>query len=256
MQPMSGLQLVALFIATVIATLIAYNAGLRFGRFRKDKPDPEPLMPVRALVANINGLLAFILGFTFGLAFSHYDSRNQATFDEAIAIGTAYHRADFLSDPERTKLRQRLMDYIDRRIEVARSRDGDSIASLRELQRQIWVEAVAAARNETGPPSAAPLLQSLTEVIDVHGERVLAGVRSRIPLQIWAMLYGIMMLSVATAGYHAGLAGGRRSFAAVAYALVFAAVIVMIAAGDVPRSTQLKTSYQTLAELRARLIAP
>jgi hypothetical protein len=29
---------------------------------------------------------------------------------------------------------------------------------------------------------------------------------------------------------------------------------VMIAAGDVPRSTQLKTSYQTLADLRARLI--
>ena len=71
----------------------------------------------------------------------------------------------------------------------------------------------------------------MTEVIDVQGERALAGVRTRIPFSIWVILYGIMVVSVAAAGYHAGLAGARKSVAALAYALVFAAVIVMIAAG-------------------------
>jgi hypothetical protein len=55
--------------------------------------------------------------------------------------------------------------------------------------------------------------------VNVHGERVLTGIRSRIPVGVWLILNGIMAISVAAAGYHAGLAGtqrfhsGRRVFA-------------------------------------------
>ena len=120
----------------------------------------------------------------------------------------------------------------------------------------MWAQAVEAGRKHVDSPAVAPLLQSLIEVIDVHGERVLAGMRSRIPLGVWFGLDAIMVVAVAAAGYHAGLAGTQRSIAAVAYALVFAAVIVMIAAGDVPGSRQLRTSHQELRDLRVRLVAP
>ena len=40
------------------------------------------------------------------------------------------------------------------------------------------------------------------------------------------------------------------------YALVFAAVIVMIAAADIPGSEQIRTSHQALVDLRARLTTP
>jgi hypothetical protein len=73
---------------------------------------------------------------------------------------------------------------------------------------------------------------------------------------VWLVLNGIMIVSVAAAGYHAGLAGTVRSIAAVAYALVFAAVIVMIAAGDNPGPEQLQTTHHALMDLRARLTAP
>jgi hypothetical protein len=52
------------------------------------------------------------------------------------------------------------------------------------------------------------------------------------------------------------LSGTRRSVAAIAYALVFAIVIVIIAAGDIPGSDQLQASHEELRDLRARLITP
>jgi hypothetical protein len=248
------LVLIALFVAAVTATLLAFQAGLRLGRWRRGKPDPEQLLPVRVLVVSTMGLLTFILGFTFGLASSHFDSRSAAVFDEAVAIGTAYRRADLLPDPERATVRQLIRDYVDLRVDASRSRlDDEVVARLRQSREQIWDAALAASRKSQ---SAGPLMQSLTEVIDVHGERVLDNIRARIPFRVWLVLNGIMIVSVAAAGYHAGLAGTERSIAAVAYALVFAAVIVMIAAGDNPGPEQLQTTHHALMDLRARLTAP
>jgi hypothetical protein len=92
--------------------------------------------------------------------------------------------------------------------------------------------------------------------INAQAERVLTGIRSRIPIVVWVILNAIMAISVAAAGYHAGLAGTQRSIAAVAYALVFAAVIVLITAADIPGVSQLRTSHQALVDLQERLKTP
>jgi serine/threonine-protein kinase len=55
---MSPLLLVVLFIATVIVVVLAFQGGLLFGRWRSRQPDPEPVLPVRTLVASILSLLA------------------------------------------------------------------------------------------------------------------------------------------------------------------------------------------------------
>jgi hypothetical protein len=247
--------LVGLYFAIVIATLLAFEAGLWFGRWRSGKPSPEAILPVRMLVASTLGMLSFILGFTFGLASSHFDNRTQAVFDEATAISTAYRRADLLPEPERSNERRLIRNYLDVRLEPLETRKGDALTRIRRLQDQMWAEAVAANRNGSGSAAVMPLTQSLID-INVQGERVLTGIRSRIPLAVWLILNGIMAVSVAAAGYHAGLAGTQRSIAAVAYSVVFAAVIVLIAAADIPGPDQLRTSHQSLLDLRDRLAEP
>ena len=252
---MSPFLLSGVFIATVIVALLAFEVGVRLGRWRGRQPDPEPQQPILTLVASILSLCAFSLGFTCGLASGHFDSRSQSVFDEAVAIGTAYHRADLLPDPERSNVRKLLRDYIDLRLQAGRSaQSGGAIEQLRRLQTEIWAEVVTASRKEGR--STLPLIESVTDVIDVHTERVLAGIRSRIPFTVWAVMYWIMAVAISAAGYQAGLAGGRRSLAAVFYALVFGAVIMMIAAADVPGSEQIRASHQALTDLRARLPAP
>ena len=52
MQSLSPIVLVGLFIAIAIATLIAFEAGLRLGRWRSRKPNPEALLPARVLVTS------------------------------------------------------------------------------------------------------------------------------------------------------------------------------------------------------------
>src|SRR5436190_11990280 len=155
MLSMSSLLLVALFIGTTVLAMLAFQGGLVFGRWRSQQPDPEPQLPARTLVASILSLLSFMLGFTFGLAFSHYDSRNQSVFDETIAIGTAYRRADLLPEPGRTDLRLLLRRYVDVRLEAGQSPDKAAFAQLRLLQDQIWRQAVAVGRKD-GQPSAEP----------------------------------------------------------------------------------------------------
>jgi len=254
-QSLSPVFLFGLFVVIASATLLAFEAGLWLGRWRSRRPNPEALLPVRMLVTSTLGMLSFILGFTFGLASSHFDSRTNAVFDEATAIGTAYRRADLLPEPQRTNERRLIRNYVDVRLEPLEVLTGDAIARMRSLQEQMWAEAVAANRKDGGSPAVMPLTQSLIDV-NVHGERVLTGIRSRIPVGVWLILNAIMGVSVASAGYHAGLAGTQRSIAAVAYSVVFAAVIVLIAAGDIPGPQQLITSHKALIELRDRLPDP
>jgi hypothetical protein len=249
--------LVALFVATVSVALLAFEGGLRLGNWRSRQPNPEQLLPVRLLAASTMGLLSFILGFTVALASSHFDSRSHSAFDEALAIGIAYRRAGLLPDLDGANLRHLIRDSVDLQLEASRSPDPeDWVARLRQLQERMWAQAVEAGRKSADSSATAPLMPSLSDVIDVHGERLLADMRSRIPFGVWLGLDAIMVVVVAAAGYHAGLAGTQRSIAAVAYALVFAAVIVMMAAGDIPGSRQLRTSHQALGDLRARLVAP
>jgi hypothetical protein len=251
---LSPALLVGLYFAIVVATLLAFEAGLWLGRWRSGKPNPEAILPVRMLVMSTLGLLSFILGFAFGLASSHFDYRTQAVFDEATAIDTAYRRADLLPEPERSNERRLIRNYLDLRLEPLKTLNGAALPRIRRLQDQMWAEAVAASKNGASA-SVMPLTQSLID-INVQGERVLTGIRSRIPFGVWLILNGIMAVSVAAAGYHAGLAGTQRSIAAVAYSLVFAAVIVLIAAADIPGPDQLRTSHRALIDLRERLAEP
>jgi hypothetical protein len=254
---MSPLQLLALFVMTVILVALAFEAGLRLGRWRSRRPDPEPQLPVRTLVASSLGLLSFMLGFTFALATSHFDSRRQSVFDEAVAIGTAYHRADFLPDAERVEIQSLLRDYIDLRLEIGRTDNRDHVLErASELREKIWRKTTAAAKANAGAPSITPMIQSVTDVIDAHAERVVEHFQDRISLRVWLLLYLMMAVAVAVAGYSSGLAGARRSIAALAYGLLFSVVVVLIASGDVPGPRQFWDSHQALIDLRARLVAP
>jgi hypothetical protein len=67
-------------------------------------------------------LLALIIGFSFSMAVSRYDQRKNYEEAEANAIGTAYLRADLLSNENATRVRQLLKLYVDQRIDFYRNK--------------------------------------------------------------------------------------------------------------------------------------
>jgi hypothetical protein len=120
------------------------------------------------------------------------------------------------------------------------------------LQGLLWAEAVKASEARPGPITAI-YVESLNQTIDMHGVRVQAGLRSRIPTVIWVGIYALGLLSMAAVGYHSGIASGHRSPTMIALVLAFASVLMLIA--DLDRSTEgfLTTGQQAMLDLQASM---
>jgi hypothetical protein len=84
--------LIALFL---LAAEVGFRAGRRHGRRVGDR-EPQ----VGTIQGALLGLLALLLGFSFAMAQSRYDTRRALVVDEANAIGTTYLRAQLLPKPE------------------------------------------------------------------------------------------------------------------------------------------------------------
>lgn len=247
--PLDALPLWALFIAILLVVLLSVEVGYRVGRARARHVE-EKETPVGEMVAATLGLLAFILAFTFGLAANRFDTRRQLLLDEANALGTTYLRAEML--PERgEQIRALLREYVETRLELIKP--GKLAAGIRQsenLQNQLWALTVPIARNHPDSIVVGLFVQSLNDVIDLHSKRLTAGVRNRIPLAIWAALYGIAIFSFAAMGYHSGLTGTNRSLVILAVAFTFSVVIGLIADLDRPQEGILKVGQEALLDLR------
>lgn len=248
-EPLDVLPLWGLFIGILLVVLLSVECGYRVGRLRARHVE-EKETPVGEMVAATLGLLAFILAFTFGLAANRFDTRRQLLLDEANALGTTYLRAAML--PERgDEIRALLRDYVDARLDAIQP--GKLAAGIRKsesMQNQLWELTVPIARKYPNSIVVGLFVQSLNDVIDLHAKRLTAGVRNRIPLAIWAALYGIAIFSFAAMGYHSGLTGTNRSLVILAVAFTFSVVIGLIADLDRPQEGILKVGQEALHDLR------
>jgi hypothetical protein len=197
------------------------------------------------------GLLAFLLAFTFGVAANLFAMKRDVLLDEANAIGTTYLRADFLPDADRRAVRELLREYVDIRLSAVETGDiAPAIARSEEIHTLLWAR--AAANMNANPESIAGglVIETLNEVIDLHAKRVQVGARYRIPSTIWIVLYAIAFFAFGTMGYHGGLAAANRSFALLAVAIIFSAVIWLIRDIDTSQEGTLRVSQQAMIDLR------
>ena len=255
---MDAIPMWVLFAATIIVVVIAIEAGHRLGDavHRRSEDEKEP--PVSAKMAAILGLLAFILVFAFGIVYDRYDNRRELVRNEANAIGTAYLRSDFMSEPDRSKTRKLFREYLDTRIAAAKSRNFDQtqkvLTESNRIQHQLWDMAVVNAFKDMNSDVAALYIDSLNQVIDIHALRVAVGLQARIPAGIWLVLYILVFLGMFGVGYQTAIAGSaRRSWATPILAFAFSLVIVLIVSLDRPQSGFITVSQQPLIDLRASM---
>ena len=254
--PLDALPLWALFIFILMVVLLSVEGGYRLGKYRRSRREEEKEAPLGTMVGATLGLLAFILAFTFGLAAARFDSRRQVLLDEANAIGTTYLRAGML--PERgEQIRGLLREYVGVRLQAVRSGNvAEGIRRSEDIQQKVWSEAEILGQKNATSIVVGLFVQSLNQMIDLHAERLQAGLRSRIPGAIWLGLFAVAALSLATMGYHAGLSGTRRSLAIVAVAVTFSVVIELIADLDRPQEGVLRVSQQALLDVERSMGPP
>jgi len=254
--PIDALPLWGLFAVILIVVLLSVEGGYRLGKYRRGRHEQEKEAPLGTMVGATLGLLAFILAFTFGLAAARFDARRQVLLNEANAIGTTYLRAGML--PERgEQIRGLLRDYVGVRLEAVRSGNvAEGIRRSEDIQQQVWSDAENLGLKNPNSIVVGLFVQSLNQMIDLHAERLQAGLRSRIPGAIWLGLFAVAALSLAAMGYHAGLSGTRRSLAIVAVAVTFSVVIELIADLDRPKEGVLRVSQQALTDVQRSMNSP
>jgi len=249
--PLDVLPLWALFLGLVLANLLADEGGFRVGYFRARREHKEGDATVGAIVAAELGLLAFLLAFSFNLAASRFDARRHTLVDEANAIGTTFLRAAMLPEAQGGPVRQLLRDYADMRLAPTRGAPIDEVLRRsEEIHQRLWAEAIVAAEHDPRSLPTSLFIQSLNNVIDMHATRVLAVLRSRLPLPVWTILIAVSLLSFFTMGYQAGLTRASRSPAVVVLALTFGAVIWLIANLDRPGEGFLRVNQEPMIDVR------
>ena len=249
--PLDVVPLSILFLAYLLFLWLALECGYRLGWWRHAHVAGEKEQPVGAMVASILGLVALVLGFTFSLAASRFDARRMAVLKEANAIGTTYLRAQLLPETQRTEIAQLLREYVEVRVHA--TEEGQTSQAMKrseELHERLWTQAAAAAEKDTHSVVTGIFIQSLNEVIDLHAERVLVGMQSRIPIVIWIGVYGLAMLGMASVGYQSALWATRRSPAMIALVLTFSVVLLLIADLDRGQEGLLRVSQQSLIDLQ------
>ena len=240
----------AVFLATVVVSFISAEIGYRLSRYRSRRSAEENEGPVGAMVGAMLALLAFMLAFTFGLAASRFEDRRQVVLDEANAIGTTYLRAAMLPQTISAPSRDMLREYVDVRLEAAKSgRINDAISKSEDLQNRLWSQAISVTEKDRSPITAL-YVSSLNDVIDLHAKRVMVAVRSRVPGAIWIALYLLAVLAMAAMGYHQGLTSKKRSLALPGLIIAFSAVLVLIVDLDRPGEGLLRVSQQSMIDLR------
>jgi len=250
----------AILIGTVIIAWLAFHAGMKLGSAAKKRhPDKEKSAPISTIVGSILSLLAFMLAITFGIVNDRYSTRKKLVRDEANAIGTAYLRTDFLTEPQHSESAKLFRKYVEIRLAGARKDDADQmnkdLMETAQIQKQLWNMAVVNARKDTNSHVAGLYVQSLNEVIDIHGLRVAVGLKARLPNGFWILLYCLFISGLIGVGYHFAIADSRGSWILPILALSFAIVFTLISVLDNPESKFIKVSQQPLIDLQTSIAA-
>jgi len=247
-----------LFVILFVLLIGVTTAGYLYGKRRHSLINDAVRAQITTLQSSLLGLLALLLGFTFAMTVSRYDTRKQLVLDEANAVGTTYLRAKLLSEPYASQALSLLTEYVTIRIEFYKAGNDDS--KLREvneksekLHSQLWSVARTAASANTRSVATGLFIQSLNDVIDLHAKRLIA-LDNHVPEPIILLLWFVSFLSLGLTGYTCGLAGWRHFMLTTMMALLIAAVIYLIMDLDRPRSGLIQVSQKSMIQLHESMM--
>lgn len=252
-----GINEILLLLAAIAAFLVVIEFGFRLGRNRRRQSSEAEHAHVGALQASLLGLLGLLLGFTFAMAVSRFDTRKSLVLEEANAIGTAYLRIDLLPAQQRPELKRLFREYVETRLAfyeagVKKVRLEEANASASRLQEHIWTLASTAAAQDPDSVMAGLLIQALNEMFDLREKRQVA-LDNHVPETVIYLLFAVALGALGFISYGTGLTGERRHRSTAIFALLIALVLTVILDLDRPRRGLVRVSQESMLRLQASL---
>ena len=214
---------------------------------------------ISALEQSLLGFLALMVGFTFLMALTRFETRRDAVLNEANAIGTAALRARLLPEPHRAESLKLLREYAQIRVDYIPT--GKSFAELPNVidrsnivQEALWQQVKALSAEDYNMVPTGLFIQALNDVIDNQGKR-LSALRNYIPHVVWFSLFGMTAVACGFAGYASGLDPLRTRLPLFITAFLICGVIFVILDLDRPNVGFITISQQPMIDTVASLSA-
>jgi hypothetical protein len=200
-------------IAIFLSILLTNWLGFRYRTFLEAKPARETIDGTGPMESSMLGLMALMLGFTFSIALSKFETRRQIIVEEANDIGTALLRADLYPDSIRTLLRADFKDYIEARISyynagIDNKKIDSALRKTNVYSGRLWRRTADLVQNDRYRVSTLQMIPALNNMIDIVSVRE-SGRKAKVPPVILTMLVVLTLLSSFLVGY--GYKGKRRN---------------------------------------------
>jgi hypothetical protein len=242
-----------LSIASVLLLWGAAEVGVILARWPRSRHLGNPDRFLYTLATPLLGLLALMLGFSFGLSLSSHEARIMEVVDEANSIERADLRARMLQEPYASEVKALLKEYTILRI----AHRADSINSPAmimdvhnslEIREKLWRVTMTAEAANRQPATTTLFVEALNNMIDTFAKR-LAAERNHVPPPIFFMLQTIAMMAVGFSSYGAQLGGTYSRAAMWIVAATFGLIITLIFDLDNGRTGLITVSQQPLLDL-------
>jgi hypothetical protein len=242
-----------------LLSLIALLGAIEVGRLIGIRTVGRAKNNLATMEASSLGLLALMIGFTFSIALSSFDSRRIAVLDEANTITTTALRARMLPAPHNAEILNLLREYARIRLDVAQKQSSPSeleavIARSNAINEMLWQRAKMVAAKDTAMVPTGLFIQSLNDMITTQAKRLTA-VYDRVPTSVLLALYGIAIVACAFVGYADAREAQTRPSRLPMYivGVTIAAVILLIQDLDRPRSGFITVNQQPMIDAAASL---
>ena len=250
---LNNYQLPTIFVVSLIAILAACEIGRLLGVRATGRGGND----VSTLEGAALGLLALMIGFTFAMALSRFDARRDAMLNEANAIGTTALRARMLPKPYGEEALKSLREYVQIRLRIVQrprsvTEEKAAIDRSNEIQKALWKNAMALATKDRGVVPTGLYIQSLNEMIDKQGERLVA-IYGRVPSIVVETLYLVAIAAFVFAGYANGLQRRRVRLPIYVMGVLVSTVILLIQDLDRPTTGLIRVSQQPMIDTAASI---
>ncbi len=223
---------VGLLVLFAVAVEIGYLLGDRRQR-NTDYIDEGRTAQSGVVLGAMLTLSGFLIGFTFSMAGGQFDNRREIVIDDANAIGTAFLRTAQLPEPYRSNSQCLFGEYVDRRATLFDDAPEEQLARSERIQEYLWADATEIARSSPSPIISI-YVQSLNEMIDIHGKRAYVELFMRIPDAVIATISVLSLLTMGLTGYLLGLRGKRWGLPTALMIVTYATVFVIVVDLDRP----------------------
>jgi hypothetical protein len=240
-----------------LGMLILLETGRRLGMRRRPKESEGERSGLGTIEAAVFALFGLLMAFTFSGAALRFNEKRMLIAEEVNTIETAYLRLRLVPQEAQLALQELFRRYVDSRLETYRRLPDmqaaeKQMSESKQLQEEIWTQAVATSRLPNSHPDAGKLLlPALNNMIDIATTRTMS-LQIHPPRIIYALLFGLGLICSLLAGYRMA-SGQHRSWLHILGFTVLTVIIIYVMLDvEYPRTglIRLETADQLLVHLR------